>query len=127
MSKVVLISIIIVLILIIGAIFVSRPNAEPSPVQNIETKEGVQYITISANGGYSPNTSEAKAGIPTKLIVKTGNTFDCSSSLVIKSINYRKILKQNSETEIDIGIPTSGEPFYGTCSMGMYNFKINFN
>ncbi len=127
MSKTVLISITIVLILIIGAIFVSRPNLEPSPVQNVEIKDGIQFITINAKGGYFPNVSEAKAGIPTKLIVKTGNTFDCSSALVIKSINYQKILKQNGETEIDIGTPIEGEPFQGTCSMGMYNFKINFN
>ena len=95
--------------------------------QNVEVRDGVQYITIDAKGGYSPNVSTAKAGIPTKLIVKTNSTYDCSASLAIRSIGYQKILPQNGEEIIDIGTPKAGEPLQGVCSMGMYNFQINFS
>ncbi len=96
-------------------------------VQNVEVRDGVQYITIGAGGGYSPRVSVAQAGIPTKLIVKTNGTYDCSSSLVINAINYREMLPQTGETEIDLGIPEANTPLQGMCSMGMYSFLINFN
>ncbi len=130
MNKTASIIITIALVIGIGIIFTSKSlfknNTTTQTVQNVEIKDGVQYIRISAKGGYSPKVSEAKAGIPTKLIVTTGGTFDCSASLVIKSLNYQKILPQTGETEIDIGIPKAGEPFQGVCGMGMYNFVVNF-
>ena len=95
--------------------------------QNIEMKNGIQYITIKTGGGYSPNISSAKAGIPTKLIMKTSGSFDCSSALVIRSINYQQMLPQTGETEIDLGISKAGAPIQGICGMGMYNFVVNFN
>lgn len=101
-------------------------NLSAEPVKNIEVRDGVQYITITAKGGYSPSVSDAKAGIPTKLIIKTNGTYDCSSSLVIRSVGFQKILPQTGETEIDIGTPKAGVPLQGVCGMGMYNFQINF-
>lgn len=94
--------------------------------EDIKIENGIQYVTINANGGYFPRISEAQGGIPTKLIVKTENTYDCSSALVIKSINYRSMLPQNGQTEIDLGTPKSGDAFQGTCSMGMYSFTVKF-
>lgn len=128
-------SIIITLALVVGlgVVFLggskSKDNTVVSnqPAQNVEVKDGVQYITINAKAGYSPKISTAKAGIPTKLIVKTNGTYDCSSSLVIHSIGFQKILAQTGEETIDIGIPKAGEPLQGVCGMGMYNFLINFS
>ena len=64
----------------IGIVFLggSKNNTETGgSAQNVEIKDGVQYITINARGGYSPKVSSAKPGIPTKLIVKTNGTYDC--------------------------------------------------
>ncbi len=132
MNKTVSISIILALIMIIGAIFWggSRNNTNTTTseaVQNSEIKDGIQYITVSARGGYMPKVSMAKAGIPTKLILKTNGTYDCSASLVIRSIGFQKILPQTGETEIDLGVPKVGEPVRGVCGMGMYSFLINFS
>lgn len=96
-------------------------------VQNVEIKDGVQYVTIDAKAGYSPRVSAAKAGIPTKLVVKTNGTYDCSASLVIRSVGYQKILPQTGEETIDIGTPVAGQPLQGVCGMGMYNFLVNFS
>lgn len=41
--------------------------------------------------------------------MKTNGTYDCSSSLVIRSINYRNSLPATGETEIDLGTPESGK------------------
>lgn len=126
MNKTVSIIITLALVLALGIIFMGGDKEQASNNNNVEIKDGVQYIAINAGGGYSPRVSSAKAGIPTKLIVKTNGSYDCSSSLVIRSIGFQQILPQTGETEIDIGIPKAGEPLQGVCSMGMYSFTINF-
>ena len=65
-------------------------------VQNVEIRDGIQFITINAKGGYSPRISFAKAGIPTKLIVKTNSTYDCSAALVVRSVGFQKNFKEYS-------------------------------
>ena len=59
--------------------------------------------------------------------MKTDSTYDCSSSLVIRAVNYRGMLPQTGDTEIDLSTPKSGDKIPGTCGMGMYNFSIIFN
>jgi len=136
MNKTAYIIIAVALVFGIGLIITSVPKTQnvsrqtqqvTQEIQNSEIKDGIQYITINAGGGYTPRISTAKAGIPTKLIVKTNGAYDCSSSLAIPSISYRKILPQTGETEIDIGTPKAGIPLQGICGMGMYNFNVNFN
>lgn len=130
MNKIALLIIAFALLVSIGILFFgsSKSNTETGElVQNVEIRDGVQYITIQAKGGYSPKVSTAKAGIPTKLLVKTDGTYDCSSSLVIRSIGFQKILAQTGEEVIDLGIPKAGQPLQGLCSMGMYTFTVNFN
>jgi len=124
MNKTALAIITLGLVVFIGVIFIG--GSDSSSTQNVEIKNGIQYIRIDAKGGYFPNVSTAKAGIPTKLIVKTNGTFDCSTALIVRSVNFQKILPQTGETEIDLGTPKAEEPLQGVCSMGMYGFKINF-
>lgn len=126
MNKTVSIIITFGLVIALGVIFMS--GSENNPVaNNVEIKDGIQYITVTAKGGYSPNVSKAQAGIPTKLIMKTTGAYDCSAALVIRSLGYQKILPQTGEEIIDLGIPKVGQPLQGICGMGMYNFTVNFN
>ena len=133
-------SIIIAALILGGAFYYTNHDSTPTttssgstqkvsnvPVENSVIKDGVQYITITAQSGYSPRISTAKAGIPTKLIVKTNGTYDCSSSLVIRSLSYRNILPNTGETIIDAGTLTAGQTVQGVCGMGMYSFIIQFN
>jgi len=124
MNKTVLAIITVGLIIALGIVFSGESNSEFK--QKVEIKDGVQYVTINAKGGYFPKVSTAKAGIPTKLIIKTDDTFDCSAALVVRSVGFQNILPQTGETEIDLGIPKAGEPLEGVCGMGMYSFKVNF-
>ena len=125
--------VILALILAIGIVFSGNLKSSNSGSinnikagKNVEVRNGVQYITIGARGGYLPKESFAKADIPTKLIIKTNGTYDCSSFLVIRSLNYKNMLSQTGETEIDIGTPILGVPLRGMCGMGMYSFVVNF-
>ena len=114
-------------LIIFGGTSKNNQQDNANSVQNSEIKDGIQYITIHARGGYTPKISIAKSGIPTKLIIKTDGTYDCSASLVIRSLKYQKILAQTGEEVIDIGTPVAGIPLQGVCGMGMYNFLINFS
>lgn len=122
----------VALIAVFGALMVFQDGAPVSSTSdgessNVSVKNGIQYVTLTAKGGYTPRTSTIAWGIPTKLIMKTNGAYDCSSALIIKSLNYRSNLPATGETEIDLGTPKTGEKIQGTCSMGMYSFAINVN
>jgi len=130
MNKTASIIIVIALAIALGIIFIGGSKSNPNSgeaVSNSEIKDGIQYVKIKAKGGYTPLVSLAEGGIPTKLIVKTEGAFDCSVALVIRSINYQKILPQTGEEVIDLGTPKKGDSIEGVCSMGMYSFVINFS
>ncbi len=134
MNKTASIVLTLALVIGLGIVFLGGPTSNndrattsTQSAQNVEIKNGIQYITIDAKAGYSPKVSTAKAGVPTKLVVKTNGTYDCSASLVIRSLGYQKVLPQMGEETIDIGTPKAGEPLQGVCVMGMYNFLINFS
>jgi uncharacterized protein len=97
-----------------------------NPTANVTVKDNVQYVTLTAKGGYSPEVSIAKADMPTKLIMKTNGTYDCSLALVVRSAGYRGMLPSTWETTVDLGSPKPGENLSGNCSMGMYGFSIKF-
>lgn len=129
MNKTTLIAVTVILVVLITFIFVggsAKSGTSNFSEENSLIKDGVQYVTINVGAGYSPKISQAKAGIPTRLVMKTDGAYDCSSSLVIRSVNFQKILPQTGKTEIDIGVPKAGVPLEGVCSMGMYSFLVNF-
>jgi len=61
MNKTSLIAITIVILGIIASIFIlgskSNGGANSASAENSQIKDGVQYITINAGGGYSPKVS----------------------------------------------------------------------
>lgn len=131
--KPITLSILIAALLIGGAILLVRtpgPSTDSLPAEtadNVRVVDGVQRISISAKGGYSPRITNAAAGVPTVIEMDTRGTFDCSSSLVIPSISYRNTLPPSGETVIEIPPQEPGTSMQGLCAMGMYNFTINFN
>ncbi len=130
MNKTASIIIVVALIIGIGIVFWGESkkttnSTSTAPAENVEIRDGIQYVTIHAKGGYSPKVSTAQANLPTKLIVKTDGTYDCSTALVIRSINYQKVLTPTGEEVIDLGVPQAGA-LKGLCSMGMYSFSVNF-
>ena len=116
-------------VLIAALVVVSNRSAGRDAIgdnQNVQILDGIQYVEVRANGGYSPRRTLARADVPTKLIVRTDGTYDCSAALVIRSIGYQKLLPPSGEETIDIGVPSPGTNLQGTCSMGMYAFTIEF-
>lgn len=102
------------------------PQTESDTAVQATVEEGRQFIDISARGGYFPRVVVAKAGVPTTLRVTTKGTFDCSSSLVIPKLSYRKFLPASGTEDIEIPAEKAQGTIQGLCSMGMYNFQIRF-
>ncbi|MEO6728570.1 MAG: hypothetical protein ABIM99_01475 [Candidatus Dojkabacteria bacterium] len=119
-----LISLIVIVFLIIA--FSNKPvtSSANSGAPIISGDE--QIIDLTAKVGYTPQNITAKGNSNTILRVATKNTFDCSSSLRIPSLNITKLLPATGSTDISLGTPIPGTEINGTCSMGMYSFKIKF-
>ncbi len=129
-----IITFVLLSILVIVGTIISIQGDNPTPnsnsnetLSNITTAEGKQIINIKAKGGYSPKITEGKAETPTIIRLATQGTFDCSASLTIPSLNIRKNLSPTGNTDIEIPPQKAGTKLLGICSMGMYNFAINFN
>ena len=124
--KSIALSILIAVVMIGGAIILSRDKSDfPEQVNNVEIIDGEQVVTISAKGGYLPRKSTAKAGIPTRIQFETSGTFDCSSVVRIARLDITQTLPQTGLTTIDIGSHEVGT-LQGSCGMGMYPFEIEF-
>ncbi len=106
---------------------VTKYDVGQAAATNVSMANGEQIVEISAKGGYSPRATVAKAGVPTIIRVKTNATFDCSSSLRIPAINYSQVLPATGTTDITLPAQAAGSTLKALCSMGMYNFSINFN
>lgn len=89
-------------------------------------QNGTQIITIDTKGGYYPNNVIAKANIPTIIRFKTDNTYDCSAALYIKDLNVSQVLPPTGQTDIKVEAQAAGKQITGSCSMGMYGFRVTF-
>ena len=126
MTKPILVSIVVSVLLIGGAFWLATQSSDGAESATATVVDGIQYVDISAKGGYSPRVVTAKAGIPTVLRMKTNGTFDCSASLVIPKLSYQKFLQPSGTEKISITAEQAQGTLQGLCSMGMYNFQIQF-
>jgi len=118
-----------VVIVVVGGIFMlagsSSSGSSVGTADNVRVIDGKQIIEIQAHGGYQPNKSLAKAGLPTVIRFVTSGTFDCSASVRISAIHVSKLLPSTGSTDIDIGTSTV-TTLRGSCGMGMYPFQVEF-
>ncbi len=132
MKKLILPIAVTVIVLLVGGFVIfsndgAKNNEESAKDTEVVTEEnGIQYINMEARAGYTPSTVTAKANTPTVIRMKTKNTFDCSSSLVIPAINYQGLLQATGEEEIEVPLEKTTGKLQGLCGMGMYSFVINF-
>jgi plastocyanin domain-containing protein len=132
MNKIITGSIILTVVAIGGILMLLRNGGTETPVAtgnqtNVAVVDGKQIVQINAKGGYSPRVTVAKANMPTVINVQTNGTFDCSTALTVPVVGFRKMLPASGVTPIEIPPQQPGATIKGVCSMGMYNFAVNFN
>lgn len=96
-------------------------------VNAVETKNGIQFISLKAGLGYSPSRIQASASVPTKLEIQTNNTYDCTAFLNIPKLNIKKFLPPTGTTEISIEGRAPGDEIEGFCGSNTYKFVIHFS
>lgn len=85
------------------------------PVEN-----GYQRATINVlSNGYSPSTVVLKEGVPTKLSLKTNDTYSCSIAFRIPALRLGVNLNPNGTEILDLPKLKKGNYAFA-CSMGMY-------
>jgi plastocyanin domain-containing protein len=131
MKKILIPTILAFITIILAFVIFNQPEGtNPNLTQltkNVVLNGDSQIINIAAKGGYSPRNTTAKANTATTLKIQTNGTFDCSSSLIIPTLKYRKSLPPTGETTVEIPPQKSSTSIRGLCSMGMFNFTLNFN
>ncbi|MBM3707933.1 MAG: hypothetical protein FJW69_06300 [Actinobacteria bacterium] len=97
--------------------------------QNTNINDNNQQIieVIARSGGYYPEKIEAKAGVPTTLIINSKDAYGCERAFIIPDLNISEILPENGTTSFDLGVQPKGTKLVGVCSMGMYYFVIIFS
>ena len=100
-------------------------NTAEENINNVYIVDGKQIVEIKAKGGYRPEHSTAKAGIPTILRLDTSGTFDCTSIVRIPSMNINQNLPMTGITDINLGVQGIST-LQGTCGTGTYPFDIKF-
>ena len=87
-------------------------------------KNGFQEVTINVlSNGYNPSRVVLKQDFPTKLKLKTNQTYSCAIAFRIPSLKIGINLKPSGSEVLNLPPLKKGEYLF-TCSMGMYQGGI---
>ncbi len=79
---------------------------------------GVAEAVIVVDGGYSPSTVVAKAGVPVRLVFDRRDTASCSDEVVFPDFSIRRFLPTGERTVIEVTPPAPGR-YEFMCGMSM--------
>lgn len=84
---------------------------------------GIQQVTITVQGGYSPDVVVVKRGSPVRLDFYRNETAACSEQVVFGDFGIARDLPAYKTTTIEFTPDKSGE-FTWTCGMRMLRGKL---
>ncbi|QJR37318.1 cupredoxin domain-containing protein [Gemmatimonas groenlandica] len=84
---------------------------------------GPPSITITVDGGYSPQSVQVPAGQPVRLIFDRRDTGSCSDEVVFPDFGIRKFLPTGQQTTIEITPPKAGTYAF-MCGMSMLRGSV---
>lgn len=94
-----------------------------SSQQKAKIKNGIQQATITVEGGYKPEITELKSGIPAKITFIRKDASNCLEEIIIPDFGIQKKLTLNKPDVILLNDLTPGEYSY-SCGMRMYHGKL---
>lgn len=77
-----------------------------------------QEVVITVDGGYSPATIRARAGVPLQLVFDRKDNSSCSEEVVFPDFGIRKFLPTGERTKIEVTPPKAGR-YEFMCGMSM--------
>lgn len=97
-------------------------SAPPSAAARIEGGRQVVDVTARA-ASYTPSAVQARAGVPTTLVVSSQGAQGCVRSFQVPSRDVEVLLPVTGQERIDLGVLAPGRVGF-SCSMGMYTGTI---
>lgn len=95
----------------------STSNSSQSNIGKAVLKDGVQEITMTADGkGFTPNAFYVKKNVPVKWIIKGDALNSCNNAIVVPALNIEKTLKAGENI---IEFTTADKDINFSCWMGM--------
>ncbi|MDP1877461.1 MAG: heavy metal translocating P-type ATPase [Actinomycetota bacterium] len=95
----------------------------PKKSRSAELQGGVQAITVTVKGGYSPDLIEVVRGVPVRLMFDRQESGDCSSRLVMADFKVNQSLPAFEMTTVDI-LPEELGEFDFACGMNMLRGRL---
>jgi plastocyanin domain-containing protein len=84
---------------------------------------GVQEVTITVRGGYTPAAVRVKRGAPVRLLFDRQETSSCSEEVVIPAFGVRRFLPAHQTTAVEF-TPAQAGDYEFTCGMSMLHGKL---
>lgn len=86
-------------------------------------ESGVQEITITVRGGYSPDVIVVREGLPVRLNFYRDETASCSEDVIFSDFRIARRLPAYTTTPVEFTPDKAGE-FTFTCGMNMLRGKL---
>ena len=96
----------------------------PKKSSRAAVADGVQQVTVTVKGGYSPDTIEVTAGLPVRLSFDRQESGDCSSRVVFPDFKINQLLPANETTTVEF-IPEEPGEYTFACGMNMLRGRIS--
>jgi len=95
----------------------------PKKNHEAEVTDGVQEVTITVKGGYSPDLIHVRQGVPVRLNFDRQESGDCTSRVVLSDFAVSKTLPAFGMTSLEFTPDKAGE-FDFACGMNMIHGKL---
>ena len=109
-------------VVVVGAVLLSaglwRFFFGAKEASRAELRDGVQEVTVTVKGGYSPNRVEVRQGVPVRLLFDRQETGDCTSRVVFSDFGINKSLPAYATTAVEL-LPEHVGEFGFVCGMNM--------
>src|SRR5229473_2720873 len=90
----------------------------PRRARAAELAGGVQRITVTVQGGYSPDVIRARQGVPLELVFDRQESGDCTSRVVFPDLAVSASLPAFERTTVQLD-PAQAGSFGFACGMNM--------
>jgi Cu+-exporting ATPase len=90
----------------------------PRRARTAELAGGVQRITVTVRGGYSPDVIRARQGMPLEVVFDRQESGDCTSRVVFPDLAVSASLPAFEQTTVRLAPPAAGS-FGFACGMNM--------
>ncbi len=95
----------------------------PKKSHRASLDDGIQVVSVTVKGGYSPDVIEVVAGVPVRMLFDRQESGDCSSRVVFPDFKVNQALTAFETTAVEFTPDRSGD-FGFACGMNMLHGRL---